>query len=99
MCALAGPNLAIAQVRQKYRRPQSKCKEQSQCPLFRAPGSTHIFPGNEPPASGPKPVLNTTGRADGTSDIRRLAGDYTNPIGLGGLCQLFAAALKPTLLR
>jgi hypothetical protein len=38
------------------------------------------FPGIEPPASGPGPVLNTLRRPDGVNDPRRLVGDYANPI-------------------
>src|SRR5262245_11744482 len=38
------------------------------------------FPGIEPPASGPGPVLNRSRRPDGTGDSRRFVGDYTNPI-------------------
>jgi hypothetical protein len=38
------------------------------------------FPGIEPPASGPGPVLNRSRRPDGTGDSRRFFGDYTNPI-------------------
>jgi hypothetical protein len=38
------------------------------------------FPGIEPPASGPGPVLNRSRRPDGTGDSRRFVGDYTNPV-------------------
>ena len=38
------------------------------------------FPGIEPPASGPGPVMNRSRRPDGTGDSRRFVGDYTNPI-------------------
>jgi hypothetical protein len=38
------------------------------------------FPGIEPPASGPGPVLNRLRRPDGGNDPRRLVGDYANPI-------------------
>src|SRR5262245_37535284 len=38
------------------------------------------FPGIEPPASGPGPVLNRSRRPDGTGDSRRFVGDFTNPI-------------------
>jgi hypothetical protein len=38
------------------------------------------FPGIEPPASGPGPVLNRTRRPDGGNNPRVLVGDYTNPI-------------------
>jgi hypothetical protein len=38
------------------------------------------FPGFEPPASGPGPVLSKWRRPDGGSITRQLIGDYTNPI-------------------
>jgi hypothetical protein len=38
------------------------------------------FPGIEPPASGPGPVLNRSRRPDGGNNPRLLVGDYTNPI-------------------
>ena len=38
------------------------------------------FPGIEPPASGPGPVLNRRRRPDGGNDPRLMIGDYTNPI-------------------
>ena len=41
---------------------------------------THANPGFEPMASGPTALVNRARRANGTGDILRLAGDYTNPI-------------------
>jgi hypothetical protein len=38
------------------------------------------FPGIEPPASGPGPVLNGHRRPGGASDPRLLVGDFTNPV-------------------
>jgi hypothetical protein len=38
------------------------------------------FPGIEPPASGPGPVLNKTRRPDGGNNPRVMVGDYSNPI-------------------
>jgi hypothetical protein len=38
------------------------------------------FPGIEPPATGPGPVLNRLRRPDGVSNTRQFVGDYTNPI-------------------
>jgi hypothetical protein len=38
------------------------------------------FPGIEPPASGPGPVLNTSRRQNGVGNSSRFVGDYTNPI-------------------
>src|SRR5215475_15245496 len=38
------------------------------------------FPGIEPPASGPGPVLNWRRRPDGGNDPRAMVGDYANPI-------------------
>ena len=38
------------------------------------------FPGIEPPASGPGPVLNRSRRPDGTGNSRQFVGDYANPI-------------------
>jgi hypothetical protein len=38
------------------------------------------FPGIEPPASGPGPVLNKSRRPDGVSNIKQFVGDYANPI-------------------
>jgi hypothetical protein len=38
------------------------------------------FPGIEPPAAGPGPVLNRSRRPDGVSNTRQFVGDYTNPI-------------------
>jgi hypothetical protein len=41
----------------------------------------HYFPGFEPPASGPGPVLNKSRRArDGVGNPNQFVGDYTNPI-------------------
>jgi hypothetical protein len=38
------------------------------------------FPGFEPPASGPGPVLNRSRRPDGVGNANQFVGDYTNPI-------------------
>ena len=38
------------------------------------------FPGVEPPASGPGPVLNKSRRPNGTGNSSQFVGDYTNPI-------------------
>jgi hypothetical protein len=40
----------------------------------------HANPGFEPLPSGPTSLVNRARRANGTGDILRLAGDYTNPI-------------------
>src|SRR5215467_5262657 len=40
----------------------------------------HPLPGFEPMASGPTALVNRSRRPDGTGDILKLAGDYTNPI-------------------
>ena len=40
----------------------------------------HALPGFEPMASGPTSVINRARRPNGTGDILRLVGDYTNPI-------------------
>jgi hypothetical protein len=40
----------------------------------------HALPGFEPLSSGPTALVNTQRRANGTGDILKLAGDYTNPI-------------------
>jgi hypothetical protein len=41
---------------------------------------THSIPGFEPLTSGPTALVNTQRRANGTGNILKLAGDYTNPI-------------------
>ena len=41
---------------------------------------THSIPGFEPLSSGPTALINTQRRANGTGNILKLAGDYTNPI-------------------
>ena len=41
---------------------------------------THANPGFEPLASGATALVNRARRPNGTGDILRLAGDYTNPI-------------------
>jgi hypothetical protein len=41
---------------------------------------THSIPGFEPLASGPTALVNRSRRANGTGDILKLVGDYTNPI-------------------
>ena len=41
---------------------------------------THSIPGFEPLASGPTALVNTQRRENGTGNILKLAGDYTNPI-------------------
>jgi hypothetical protein len=38
------------------------------------------FPGFEPPASGPGPILNRSRRRDGVANANQFVGDYTNPI-------------------
>jgi hypothetical protein len=38
------------------------------------------FPGIEPPATGPGPVVNTSRRANGTPNTGQFVGDYANPI-------------------
>jgi hypothetical protein len=40
----------------------------------------HANPGFEPLASGPTSLVNRSRRPNGTCDILKLAGDYTNPI-------------------
>ena len=40
----------------------------------------HALPGFEPLPSGPTALINRSRRANGTGDILKLAGDYTNPI-------------------
>jgi hypothetical protein len=40
----------------------------------------HANPGFEPLASGPTALVNRSRRPNGTGDILKLAGDYTNPI-------------------
>jgi hypothetical protein len=38
------------------------------------------FPGIEPPASGPGPIVNRSRRPNGTPNNGQFVGDYTNPI-------------------
>jgi hypothetical protein len=38
------------------------------------------FPGFEPPASGPGPIVNRSRRRDGVGNANQFVGDYTNPI-------------------
>jgi hypothetical protein len=40
----------------------------------------HALPGFEPLAAGPTALVNRSRRANGTGDILKLNGDYTNPI-------------------
>ncbi len=40
----------------------------------------HPLPGFEPLSSGPTALVNRARRLNGTGDILKLAGDYTNPI-------------------
>jgi hypothetical protein len=40
----------------------------------------HPLPGFEPLSSGPTALVNRSRRANGTGDILKLAGDFTNPI-------------------
>src|ERR1700752_866568 len=40
----------------------------------------HGLPGFEPLSSGPTALVNRSRRENGTGDILKLAGDYTNPI-------------------
>src|SRR5215467_16023887 len=40
----------------------------------------HSIPGFEPLASGPTALVNRSRRENGTGDILKLTGDYTNPI-------------------
>src|SRR5215475_15742800 len=40
----------------------------------------HSIPGFEPLASGPTALVNRSRRENGTGDILKLNGDYTNPI-------------------
>jgi hypothetical protein len=41
---------------------------------------THSIPGFEPLSSGPTALINQERRENGTGNILKLAGDYTNPI-------------------
>jgi hypothetical protein len=41
---------------------------------------THSIPGFEPLASGPTALINRSRRENGTGNILKLTGDYTNPI-------------------
>jgi hypothetical protein len=40
----------------------------------------HPLPGFEPLSVGPTALVNRSRRANGTGDILKLTGDYTNPI-------------------
>src|SRR5260370_31955167 len=70
----------------------------------------HPLPGFEPLPSGPTALVNRSRRLNGTGDILKLAGDYTNPIrkpeagggviksawpGPNGICD--PSSLNPTL--
>jgi len=49
-------------------------------PDFSGVWSHPYFPGFEPPASGPGPVLNRSRLPDGVANFQQMIGDYTNPI-------------------
>jgi hypothetical protein len=49
-------------------------------PDFSGVGVHPYFPGVEPPASGPGPVLNKSRRRNGLGNSSQFVGDYANPI-------------------
>ena len=49
-------------------------------PNFSGVWAHPYFPGFEPPASGPGPVVNKSRRRDGVGNPNQFVGDYTNPI-------------------
>ena len=68
---------------------------QDTAPTVRGPGSAQsattmpdfsgvwahpYFPGFEPPASGPGPILNKSRRPNGVGNANQFVGDYTSPI-------------------
>jgi hypothetical protein len=61
--------------------PPAGGASQSTSPDFSGKWVHPYFPGFEPPAAGPGPVLNKSRRArDGVGNPNQFVGDYTNPI-------------------
>ena len=62
--------------------PRSSSAAQSavSIPNFSGVWAHPYFPGLEPPASGPGPVVNKSRRRDGVGNPNQFVGDYTNPI-------------------
>jgi len=58
----------------------SDARSAAAVPDFSGVWAHPYFPGFEPPASGPGPILNRSRRADGVGNPNQFVGDYTNPI-------------------
>src|SRR3954453_18470427 len=71
----AGATLALAQAV-----PPAGGIAQSAIADFSGKWVHPYFPGFEPPASGPGPVVNKSRRRDGVGNANQFVGDYTNPI-------------------
>src|ERR1700733_1107788 len=60
--------------------PAGATRNAASTPDFSGFWAHPYFPGVEPPASGPGPVLNRSRRPNGSGNSNRFVGDYTNPI-------------------
>ena len=74
-------SLACAQTGAATAEPAAHGAEQSTASLPDFSGVwNHSIPGFEPLASGPTALVNRERRPNGTGNILKLVGDYTNPI-------------------
>ena len=79
--AAAAATPALAQrCRPRFRQLAVLPKALHRSRISRASGAHPYFPGFEPPASGPGPVVNRSRRRDGVGNANQFVGDYTNPI-------------------
>src|ERR1700733_6602085 len=59
--------------------PAGATRNAASTPDFSGFWAHPYFPGIEPPASGPGPVLNRSRRPNGTGNSGQFVGDYSNP--------------------
>src|SRR3954453_4927762 len=60
--------------------PDALQRSNTSIPNFSGVWAHPYFPGFEPPASGPGPVVNKSRRPDGVGNPNQFVGDYSNPI-------------------
>jgi hypothetical protein len=59
---------------------QQEGNQRAAIPDFSGVWAHPYFPGFEPPASGPGPIVNRSRRADGVGNPNQFVGDYSSPI-------------------
>jgi len=80
MLAVAAAKHAAGQAPSAAAPAAGSSKSATSIPDFSGIWTHPYFPGFEPPASGPGPVVNRSRRRDGVGNANQFVGDYNNPI-------------------